>query len=43
MQTGNNENIDEHTPMYLHSLILREEDNSIVNSSQKRAGPVKHQ
>ena len=43
MQTGNDENIDEYTPTYLHSLILWEEDSSVVNSSQKCAVPVKHQ
>lgn len=43
MQTDNDENIDEYTPTYLQSLILWEEDSSIVNSSQKCAVPVKHQ
>lgn len=37
MQTGNDENIDDYITMYLHTLIIREEDSSIVNSSQKSA------
>lgn len=42
MQTGNDENIDDYIPMYSHTLIISEEDSSIVNSSEKRAVPVKH-